>query len=405
MRILVITDEIYPDGVGGVGKSLYNECVALAKRGNLITIVVRALDSSLPEQAIINGLNIVRILGPQRHRWYYRLFPLIIIYYVTRWLRQYHDPVDIIYIHGAFYYIPVWLTRLGRKTVIVCSFYAAMDEYVRVLAQSGKYGRLKPFALLGARLMGLIEQWAFYHSDAVLARSYFSLEELRRVHPKAHVPRADNLIPLSIDTNIYSLRSRSEVRKKLYLPESRPILITVRRLDGRMGLENLIEAMKDVSTKHPDVLLLMAGKGYLRPTLETLITEHGLHDNVKLLGFVSEEDLPLYLAASDIFVLPTESLEGFGLATVEALASGIPVIGTPVGATPEILGPIEELLLTSDVTPSALAERLIYWLDHQDKLPELSIRCRHFAEELYSSTQVAERLQTLFTELVTTQKR
>ncbi len=401
MHILVITDEIYPDGVGGVGKSLYNECIGLVRRGNQVTVLVRALDPSLPPDSLIEGLKIVRIQGPARTKWYYRLYPILIVWYVIRWLQQYDQVADVIYIHGAFYFIPIWYLNLADKAVVICSFYAALDEYIVVLAKQGKYGALKWVALCAARVLGWVEKWAFYNSDAVLPRSIYSLKELDRVYPRAFVPHSDNLIPLSIDTDLYQPLLSIEARTQLKLPLDRPILITVRRLDGRMGLTNLVEAMQIICVANPNALLLIAGKGYLRPTLEALIEETGLKDNVRLLGFVSESDLPVYLAASDIFVLPTESLEGFGLATVEALSVGIPVIGTPIGATPEILHPIEPALLTEDITPAALAKTIMYWLNRKDELKSLGIRCRQYAEQNYSSRVVAERLQVLFTELAT----
>ncbi len=143
----------------------------------------------------------------------------------------------------------------------------------------------------------------------------------------------------------------------------------------------------------------MAGKGYLRPTLESLIQEHQLENHVTLLGFVSEKDLPTYLSAADIFVLPTESLEGFGLATIEAFAAGVPTIGTPIGATPELIEPIEPALLTRDASPDSLAETICLWLDRRRELDSLGQKCRQAAEHLYSADIVAKRLEDLFGEL------
>ncbi len=398
MHILVLTDEIYPDGVGGVGKSLYNECVGLVRLGHQVTVAVRALNSALPPSEIINGLNIIRIFGPERQRWYYRLFPLIIIYQLARWLAQFKQPYDILYLHGVFYYIPVWLTRNPQGVPVVCSFYASMEEYVQVLAQSGKYGRFRILALIVAKLVGNIERWSFKRADAVLARSQFSLDELRQLYPEAYVPQADNLIPLCINTDIYA--PQADARIQLDLPNERLILITVRRLDGRMGLTNLIEAVQQVRQIHPSVLLLIAGKGYLRAALEELITRHDLGRHVQLLGFVPEADLPNYLSAADLFVMPTESLEGFGLATVEALAAGVPVLGTPVGATPELLKPLDQMLLTSDVHATALAEGINYWLSHPEALRQLRNHSRTYAEECFSSKVVAARLADLFQGLI-----
>lgn len=400
MHILVITDEIHPDAVGGVSKSLYNECVGLARRGHTMTILVRALDHTLPPETLLNGLRIIRLFGPQRASWYYRLYPILIVWKVWHWLRRSQETFDVIYTHAAFYYIPVWLTAAYRKAVVVASFYAALDEYIAVLARKGTYGRAKILALAAAKVMGWIERWSFYRSDAVLPRSQYSLEELRRVYPKAFVPNPADLIPLCIDTDLYQPRHKNEGRTHLGLPLDRLIFITVRRLDARMGLVNLIQAAQQVRQHYPEILILIAGKGYLRPVLEEAIQKHAVEDHVRLLGMVSESDLPLYLAAADMFILPTEALEGFGLATIEALAVGKPVIGTPIGATPEILTPIDVNLLTSGTTPDALAERLLYWLEHQSRWEDLGQRCRTYAEEHYSSRRVAQQLEAMFQALI-----
>lgn len=68
-----------------------------------------------------------------------------------------------------------------------------------------------------------------------------------------------------------------------------------------------------------------------------------------------DADLPGLYAAADLFVLPTVAYEGFGMSTVEALAAGTPVVGTPVGATPEILGPLDPQLVSPSTLPADLA--------------------------------------------------
>lgn len=60
--------------------------------------------------------------------------------------------------------------------------------------------------------------------------------------------------------------------------------------------------------------------------LASKVAEYNLHNHVRLLGYVSDEELPLYHQASNLFVVPTQALEGFGLITVEAMASGLPVL-------------------------------------------------------------------------------
>ena len=73
--------------------------------------------------------------------------------------------------------------------------------------------------------------------------------------------------------------------------------------------------------------------------------ELGLQDHVRLLGHVPEADLPLAYRAADLTVMPTASLEGFGLSVIESLAAGTPVLATPVGGMLDILPPLGEQLV------------------------------------------------------------
>lgn len=399
MHILVLSDEIYPDAIGGVGKSLYNECVALARRGHKVTALVRRVNPALPDEEQINGLRVIRFRGPSRDNRLYYLYPLWTLDHVTQWLRRNPGPYDVIYIHSPLFMPPLLLSGVRRQAPVVTTFYARADDYIESNISRGKYGALSALAGLGARAFGLLERWALGQVDAVLPRSRYSLDMLQRDFPAARVHATDSLIPLGVDVAHYRQYDRAETRRRLDLPADRPILITVRRLDGRMGLENLIEAVRQVREKHPDVLALIGGKGYLRPRLEALIAQHGLADHVRLLGFVSEDDLPLYLAASDLFVLPTESLEGFGLATIEALASGTPVLGTPAGATPELLTSLDPALVTLGTKAADLADGIGYWLDRRDELIALGERSRAAAEALYDADQVAAQLEQYFAAL------
>jgi len=77
-----------------------------------------------------------------------------------------------------------------------------------------------------------------------------------------------------------------------------------------------------------------------------------------LQGFTEEEQLPAYYQCADAVVMATSALEGFGMVTVEALACGRPVIGTPVGATPEILSQINPRLIAAGKDPEPLAQTL-----------------------------------------------
>ncbi|MBA3672821.1 MAG: glycosyltransferase family 4 protein, partial [Gemmatimonadaceae bacterium] len=108
-------------------------------------------------------------------------------------------------------------------------------------------------------------------------------------------------------------RSRTACRDQLGWPTDRPIVLCVRRLVRRVGLGSLIQAAEVLRRLVPDVLVLIAGKGYLRAELEAHITSLGLEDTVRLLGFFPDADLPTAYRAADLTAVPSVALEGFGL--------------------------------------------------------------------------------------------
>jgi glycosyltransferase involved in cell wall biosynthesis len=166
-----------------------------------------------------------------------------------------------------------------------------------------------------------------------------------------------------------------------------------------MGLDNLVRAMKKVVAQYPKALLLLGGKGPEKERLEGIIAELGLGDNVRLLGFISDDDLADYFRAANLFVLPTVALEGFGLVTVEALASGTPVIGTPVGGTVEILSGLDRRLLSSSTEADALAEAIVGFLGsplRQELTPE---RLHQFILDKYTWDRHVSKIEALYNRL------
>jgi glycosyltransferase involved in cell wall biosynthesis len=189
------------------------------------------------------------------------------------------------------------------------------------------------------------------------------------------------------------------VREKLKLPGNALLLLTVRDLEQRMGIDTLLEALTRLPKDRP-FYCLIGGTGPLRGFLEKLCERLGLAQRVRFLGYVQEDQLPLYYQAADVFVLPTRAHEGFGLVTVEALACGTPVVGTPAGATPEILTPLNPRLLAPSCEASSLASTL------EAALPlvgdeDFRRRCRSYAETNYSWDLHTELLERELTSVTT----
>lgn len=138
--------------------------------------------------------------------------------------------------------------------------------------------------------------------------------------------------------------------------------LTLRRLERRMGIEQLIEASRLLADAGHSFQVLIGGAGSLREELGALADQLNLADYVKFLGRLPEESVASAFAAADCFVLPTQELEGFGLIILESYASGTPVIGTPVGAIPEVIGAGRQHWLAADKSARALADKMAEFL-------------------------------------------
>jgi glycosyltransferase involved in cell wall biosynthesis len=203
----------------------------------------------------------------------------------------------------------------------------------------------------------------------------------------------------SVDVARFAVaETREEARNILGWPSDRPILLTVRRLASRMGLDRLVSAMVEIVRSVPEVLLLIAGKGPLAETLRAQVAALGLEQHVRFLGFVPDNDLPLAYRGADINILPTDMLEGFGLSAAEALAAGTPSMVTPVGGLPEVVAELSPGLVFRSGSSADLAEALVAALRGTTELPD-SASCRRYAAARFDPRLFARRVADVYREV------
>ncbi len=192
-------------------------------------------------------------------------------------------------------------------------------------------------------------------------------------------------------------KKREEIRRKLGIPSDAVVVLTVRRLVYKNGVDTLIEGANIAVKKNPRIVFLAVGKGPDSESVKLRIHELGIDRNFKLAGFVSDEDLPIYYNAADIFVLPSKSGEGLPLVALEAMACALPVVATDVGGIKEIL--LEEYgKLVPPNQPELLAKTILDFgnQDFSSRKKEL----RSMMEEKYSWDKNVERLVEIYEELI-----
>lgn len=244
--------------------------------------------------------------------------------------------------------------------------------------------------LAAQALLWLIERRCLRRATRIHVLSDFSARQLRTLY-RIGGERVVK-IPGGVDAARFRpVPDRPAARRALGLPEAAPLLFTLRNLEARMGLDGLIRAIAGARRHVPGLTLLVGGAGSLRAPLEALVRSLDLAGHVRFLGFVPEDALRLHYRAADVFLLPTRELEGFGLVTLEALACGTPVLGSRVGATPELLLPLDPGLLFDGPSPPAIEDAIVRFLARPDRAA-LEARCAAHAAG-YAWDRVVERLE------------
>ena len=355
MHILFLADAVFEDLPGGSRVVARELACGLAARGHDVTVLAGRQTPEAHSDVRTGGVRIVRYPGAGNALAFMREGRRA----CARLCAE--RPFDVVHTHFA--YAAVGPLRVVPASVPrVRTFHGPWDEegWVEDRLRGGLAGTVT--ARVKRRLRHQVEAANLAGSAKVLTLS----DCFRRLVMERYGVPAEKVqsIPGGTDLDRFQPRAnKRSVRQELGLPPDRTLLLSVRRLAPRMGLDTLIRALPTVAARHPDVLLLIGGKGPERERLERLATDLGMADHVRLLGFIPDAHLAAYYQAADLFVLPTLALEGFGLVTTEALACGLPVVGTPVGATPEILCGLDERLVAPGTTPDDLAAAVLSFLE------------------------------------------
>lgn len=175
--------------------------------------------------------------------------------------------------------------------------------------------------------------------------------------------------------------------------EDRPIVLCVRRLEHRMGIDVLLRAWPAVQAAHPRAALVVVGTGTAESALRAQADPLG--EGVRFTGRVGDDELAELYSRAALTVVPSVALEGFGLIALESLAVGRAPVVTDCGGLPDSVRGLDPSLIVAGGDVDALAERLVQALD--GKLPDAAA-CRAHAET-FSWAVAAERHAALYREL------
>jgi glycosyltransferase involved in cell wall biosynthesis len=273
------------------------------------------------------------------------------------------DQTSIVDSHFALYGLPYILGRAlrGRPPLLTSHFQGPWaDESVVADGRSSASSVLKK----------LVERSVYKRSVLVVVLSQGFKERI--VSDYAVDRDRVRIIKPGVDLDRFKINSTDGRRPREHADFQ---ICAVRRLDPRMGLDVAIRAMSLLGTGYT---LKIAGVGKDQKRLEELIDELALADRVELVGRLTDEQIVDLYNDSDLSIVPTVALEGFGLVVLESLACGTPVVASRQGGLIDALAPFREDLLFEPGSNGELAAA-IRKIATEEKAPSPE-DCRAFAE-------------------------
>jgi 1,2-diacylglycerol 3-alpha-glucosyltransferase len=237
------------------------------------------------------------------------------------------DPSDIVHAHTFFGagFDALCLSKI-KKIPMIGTNHSLIEAFVQ-------YSPIK--ARWIKNLLGNYVIWYYNKCDLVTTPSRFLLDDMK----KKGFTGKGIVVSNPIEKSFFNPRASKEILKK-ELGFSNFTILYVGRFSTEKNIQVLIDAFIDLAQDLPDASLVLVGHGLLRTQFENQVRENNLSDKIKIIGpFLGENKPVLYdiFHAADVFVIPSTS-ETQSMAALQAMASGIPVIGANAGALPELIG-------------------------------------------------------------------
>jgi len=399
MRVLLFSLVYYPRFVGGA------------------EVAIKEITDRISKEEIVFDMITLRTSGEQREETVgavrvFRVGPL----FVPFWLRKYLFPFTAWFkarqLHARKAYDATW-SMMANYAGFAALFFKFSHKDIPFILTLQEGDSLEHIRHRVGLLYPLFKR-IFTKANRIQAISSFLAEWARYMGAESSV----YVIPNGVDVEKFEIRNSKfeieEKRKELGFNTGDKIVITTSRLVKKNGVGDLIQSLKYLPES---VKLLIVGSGLLLKNLQLTTSNLQLEGRVKFIGFVPHSELPAYLHASDVFCRPSLS-EGLGISFLEAMASGLPVVATPVGGIPDFLSSPPSHLFRGGIeggelpkewndkitglfckvhNPKSIAEKVQLLLSNETLRNRIVGNASQMVREKYGWDGVAEKMREVLT--------
>lgn len=363
-RILIFSQAYYPH-IGGAELAVKNITDLLPEHD--FDLITQKFRSDKKREEKIGRVNVYRVSFPGRIGRY--LYPLLAANLGRKLHRK--KKYDIVWSIMAAYGAAASLFFLNRFSRV--PFLLTLQEGDPIDHIHNK-----------VRFFRSAWQQAFKKADYIQAISKFLADWARKEGAVCPI----EIIPNGVDLEKFTPSRQSPVA-------SRFTIITISRLVKKNAVDVLIQSISELQSEIPNLNLKIVGYGPEEQKLKKLVTDLNIEDKVDFVGKVEPDRLPELLRDADIFVRASRS-EGLGSAFLEAMAVGLPVIGTEVGGIPDIIINRETGLFVKVDDPADLANKISSLYNDENLRTNLSKNGISLVEQKYNWKKIASQIDNIF---------
>ena len=359
MRILHTESSI---GWGGQEIRILTEAHGMLARGHAVTLITPASAEIYPAARARNIPVVPLPIEKKRPR---------ALLAVRRWLAAHGAEFDVVNTHSS---TDAWLVALARATL------RGVPPVVRTRHVSTRVSNNR-----GTR-------WLYQTACAHIVTAGQALRA-QLARENGYAPERMTSVPTGIDLERYRPTGRVAARRELGLDE-RPALGIVATLRDWKGHDYLLDAWARLAPRFPDWQLLVIGDGPQRARLEARVAGEGLAASVRFVG--NQDNVPVWLNSLELFTLPSFGDEGVPQAIMQAMACGLAVVATSVGAIEEAVQRGRTGLIVPPRDATALAAALGALMEDPARRATMGRAGRAYAEANFGIDRMLDGMEAVF---------
>ena len=364
----------FPPTCAGIGIRVYSLSKTLVKQDHLVTVLTRG--KFFRETKIrIEGINVIKLpfiaFPPPLHLVYHG-------YFINKKLREMQNDFDLIHLHTPL--VPKIISSLP-KIVQVHSLWMEEAKYFKDAKDAYSFAvRMFKNQLINSE-KNTLEQ---ANSIVIYSEHENKLLQLYNINLcKLHI------INGAVDSESASLKN---ITKKYDV-------VFVGRLNPIKGVQEIMQAASLIAKEIPSVKFLIIGKGNSKNWMEAQVERNKLQNNFTFLGFIPNKKVTSYLIQSHVSIVPSR-YESFGIVTGEAMAVGLPVVGTKVGGIKRMVldGVTGYLINVGDY--KLLAKKVVYLLQHPEKAAQMGCSGKKRISKYFNENVILAQFESAYKEII-----